>query len=136
MYVPERKIAVVVLSNVNGLAPANMGQQLLDVVMGKPVVLASERKPVPIATEELARFAGVYDVAPTFAITIAVSGDVLTAQGSGQPAIPLMYQGVVDGHPRFYAPKIDAEIEFVPDAKGAVTSLVLHQGGDHPAKKR
>jgi hypothetical protein len=47
-----------------------------------------------------------------------------------------MYQGLVDGHPRFYAAGPDAELEFVPDASGAITSLVLHQNGDHSAKKR
>jgi CubicO group peptidase (beta-lactamase class C family) len=136
IYVPERRIAVVVLSNVNGAAPGTMGDQLLDVVLGNPVALANERKAVPITKEELAKFAGVYDLAPTFAITFAVSGDALTAQGTGQPAFPLMYVGVKDGHPRFFTAQVNAEIEFIPDASGAFTSMVLHQAGhDAPAKR-
>ncbi len=135
-YVPDRKITVVVLSNVNGSAPGAMGEQLLDVVMGKPVILPSERKPVPISKEELQKFTGVYDLAPAFALTVAVSGDSLTIQGTNQPALPAMYQGAAGGHPRFFIPKVNAEIEFLPDATGAIGSLVLHQGGDHPAKKR
>jgi CubicO group peptidase (beta-lactamase class C family) len=134
-YIPDRKITVVVLSNVNGAAPGAMGSQLLDVAMGKPVILASERKPVPIAKEELQKFTGVYDVTPTFALTIAVSGDSLTVQGTKQPALPAIYQGAADGHPRFFIPQVNAEIEFLPDATGAIGSLVLHQGGDHLAKK-
>jgi CubicO group peptidase (beta-lactamase class C family) len=136
-YVPERKIGVVVLSNVEGTVTATMGEQLLDFAMGKPVVLASERRAVPIAPGELAKFVGVYDVAPGFAVTIAVGGESLTAQGTNQSrGMPLMFQGVVDGHARFYLAKMDAEIEFVPAADGVVTSLVLHQGGEHVAKKR
>lgn len=137
-YVPERKIAVVVLSNVSGLAPNNMAQQLLKVALGKAVVLQSERKSVPIAIAkaELEKFAGVYDLAPTFALTMAVSGDSLTAQGPGQPALPLIYVGVVEGHPHFVAAKVDAEVEFLMDAKGTVTSLIWHQSGDHLGKKR
>jgi CubicO group peptidase (beta-lactamase class C family) len=135
-YVPDRKITVIVLSNVNGAAPGAMGGQLLDVAMGKPVILASERKPVPITKEELQKFTGVYDLAPTFALTVAVSGDSLTVQGSNQPALPAMYQGAEGGHPRFFIPQVNAEIEFLPDSTGAISSLVLHQGGDHPAKKR
>lgn len=136
-YAPEKQIAVVVLSNVNGAAPGTMGGQLMDTVLGKPVVLASERKAVPIAKEELAKFVGVYDLAPTFSLTIVISGDHLTGQGTGQPAIDMMYQGVKDGHPRFFIAQVGAEIEFVPDAEGAMTSLVLHQGGQNiPAKKR
>jgi Beta-lactamase len=45
-YVPERLIAVVVLSNVNATAPDAMGSQLLDVALGRPAELASERKAV------------------------------------------------------------------------------------------
>jgi CubicO group peptidase (beta-lactamase class C family) len=134
-YVPDRKITVIVLSNVNGAAPGAMGGQLLDVVMGKSVILASERKPVPITKEELQKFTGVYDLAPTFALTVAVSGDSLTIQGTNQPALPAMYQGAEGGHPRFFIPQVNAEIEFLPDSTGAISSLVLHQGGDHPAKK-
>jgi CubicO group peptidase (beta-lactamase class C family) len=136
MYVPERRIAVVVLSNVSGTAPGAMGDQLLDVVLGKPVTLATERKAVPITKEELAKFVGVYDLAPTFSISFAVAGDDLTAQGTGQPAFPLMYVGVKDGHPRFFTAMVSAEIEFIPDASGVFTSMVLHQGGhDAPGKR-
>lgn len=136
-YVPERKLAVIILSNVYGSGAPDMAAQLLDVALGKPVVLASERKPVPIAQSELGKFVGLYDVSAAFSIAIAVNGDTLTAQGNtqGKP-MAAMYQGIVDGHPRFYLPKVDAEIEFVTDATGAVNSMVLHQGGDHPAKKR
>jgi CubicO group peptidase (beta-lactamase class C family) len=136
-YAPEKQIAVVVLSNVNGGAPGSMGGQLMDTVLGKPVVLASERKPAPISKEELAKFVGVYDLAATFSLTIAIAGDHLTGQGTGQPAIDMMYQGVKDGHPTFFIAPVSAEIEFVPDASGAIGSLILHQGGQNiQGKKR
>ena len=136
MYAPEKRIAIIVLSNVNGGAPDSMGNQLMDTVLGKPVILASERKAVPITKEDLAKFVGTYDLAPTFSLTIAVSGDHLTGQGTGQPATDLMYQGVKDGHATFFVAQVSAEIEFVPDTSGAITSLILHQGGQNiPAKK-
>jgi CubicO group peptidase (beta-lactamase class C family) len=138
IYVPEKRICVVVLANVNGAAPDQMGQQLLDVTLGKPVVLASEHKAVPIAKEELAKFVGVYDLAPVpLKLTIAQSGDGLTVQATGQPAFPLMYQGVKDAHPRFFITTVNAELEFVPDASGAIASLILHQNGASvPGKKQ
>ena len=40
-YVPERRIVVVVLSNVNGPAPDRMADPLLDVVLGRPIVFAA-----------------------------------------------------------------------------------------------
>ena len=136
MCAPDRRLVVVVLSNVNGDAPQAMGNQLFDVVMGKPVVLASEREAMPIAKQELAKFVGTYDLAKTFSLTVAMAGDALTVQGTGQAPLPVIYLGVKDGHPRFFAVKPDAEIEFVPDASGAITSLILHQGGrDMPAPR-
>jgi CubicO group peptidase (beta-lactamase class C family) len=53
-YTPERGVAVVVLSNVMGLSPAVLADELLDVALGKPVTLPSERKPVPITQAALA----------------------------------------------------------------------------------
>lgn len=136
-YMPDRRLAVVVLGNVNGTAPGTMGDQLLDVVLGKNVVLASERKTMPITKEELTRFTGVYDLSPAFSLTIDVAGDELTARGTGQQALSLMYQGTKDGHPRFFNAQVGAEIEFIPDANGATTSLILHQGGQNiPGKRR
>jgi CubicO group peptidase (beta-lactamase class C family) len=102
MYVPERRIAVAVLANVNGFAPGTMGDQLLDVVLGNPVTLANEWKAVPITKDELAKFVGVFDLTPTFSVTFELSGDSLTEQGTGRPALPMMYVGVKDGHPRFF----------------------------------
>jgi CubicO group peptidase (beta-lactamase class C family) len=136
-YVPEKRVCVVVLANVNGSAPDQMGKQLLDVALGKTVVLDSERKSVPITQAELAKFVGVYDLTPAFAITIAQTENGLTAQGTGKAALPMMYQGAEDGHPRFFVAQIGAEIEFVPDATGVIQSLILHQHGtNRPAKKQ
>ena len=133
---PDKQIVVAVLSNVNGAAPDAMGAQLMDTMLGKPVVLANERKAVPITKEEMAKLVGVYELSPTFSLTIAISGDHLTGQGTGQPPIDMMYQGVKDGHPNFFIAPVNAEIEFVPDSTGAITSLILHQGGQNiPAKK-
>lgn len=141
IYAPEKRICIVVLANVSGPAPVLMGPQLLDVTLGKSVLLASERKPVPIAAAKLTRFVGVYDLTPTLSLNIIESADGLTAQVANQPdqpALPMMYQGVKDNHPIFFIAAIGAEIRFVPDAAGVVQSLILHQDGgtDLSGKKR
>ncbi len=135
-YVPDRRIVVVALSNMNGGAIGPVSEDLMQVALGRTVVLPSERKPVPIGKDELQKFVGVYDLDPQFALTIAVGADGLEASGGGQQHLPLMYQGMVAGHARFYISAVDAELEFVPDASGTVTSMVMHQNGDHRAKKR
>jgi hypothetical protein len=35
----------------------------------------------------------------------------------------------------FFLKVIDAQITFATDSQGKATGLVLHQGGDHPARR-
>jgi hypothetical protein len=58
------------------------------------------------------------------AFTFTVSGDSLEMNAGGTIA-PLLYEGVKEGHPRFYVAIVDGEIEFAPDSSGAMTT-VLH----------
>ncbi|HLI75965.1 MAG TPA: serine hydrolase, partial [Acidobacteriaceae bacterium] len=83
-YVPEKALTVVVLGNVNGTAPGDMGAKLVSVALGKTVVLANERKEQPIDKAELAKFGGTYRFTPAFAITITAEGDQLVEQATGQ----------------------------------------------------
>jgi hypothetical protein len=73
-YVPERRIAVIVLSNLFGGAPPAMGNQLVEATLGKTVVLARERKAVPISNEDLARFVGAYQMSSGTAFTFTIRG--------------------------------------------------------------
>jgi CubicO group peptidase (beta-lactamase class C family) len=136
-YVPEKKIAVVVLSNVSGGAPSSMAPQLVNVVLGKPVVLAAERKAVPIAGNELTKFEGPFTLGELGTFTFKTSGDTLMLDAFGPP-VPLLYQGLKNGHPVFYFALINGEIEFVPNASGAVDSLILHFPGepDQPGQRK
>jgi hypothetical protein len=61
----------------------------------------------------LSRYLGVYQIAPNFALTIALQGDHLTAQGTNQPAAPIY----VSSPTRFFLRVVDAEIEFFSDGR-------------------
>ena len=129
-YIPDKGITVVVLGNVNGAAPGEMGANLVKTMLGEPVTLASERKEQPIAASELSKFAGTYQLAPNFAATFTVDGNQLMTQATGQPKFPMFYEGLTNGHPRYFLKTVDAEVEFIPDRGGQITSLILHQGGN------
>lgn len=81
--------------------------------------------PITLPREKLARYVGVYllDSGRTMAITI--DGDQLISQITGQPRVPLFAED--DG--RFFPKVVDAELDFMKDPDGKVTSLALHQGG-------
>jgi hypothetical protein len=52
------------------------------------------------------------------------NGQLMT-QATGQPKFPLF----AESETRFFLKVVDAEVDFVKDDKGAVTGLILHQGG-------
>jgi tetratricopeptide (TPR) repeat protein len=80
----------------------------------------------------LAAYVGKYEIAPEFVLTITTADGKLYGQATGQPQFTL--EPVSEN--KFSISVVVAEIDFTRDAKGAVTGLVLHQGGrDIPANR-
>jgi len=132
-YDPDRRMTVIVLGNLNGPGPDQVGGSLLALARGQTVTLPTERQAIVVAPEALRAFEGVYDLAPTFAITVSLVDDRLMAQATGQSAFRLHAESA-DG---FFLREVDARITFTRDASGSVDGLILHQGGrDSPARKR
>ena len=78
-------------------------------------------------------YAGEYELAPTFILTVSREGDRLMTQATGQQKIEIFPSSDTE----FFLKVVDARITFVRNADGAVDQLVLHQGGrDMPAKRR
>ena len=73
----------------------------------------------------LAKYVGTYELAPTFSIDITLEGSQLMAQATNQPKFPVFAESETE----FFLKVVDAQIEFLKNDKGDVTSLVLHQGG-------
>ncbi len=107
--------------------------------IGPAQVLTKTDKPLPAPRKEAAvnpklyaRLAGDYELAPGFILTILTRGGKLMSQATGQSEVELF----PESETRFFLKVVDAQIDFVLDAAGRVTGLVLHQGGqDLPAKK-
>ena len=124
-YYPDDKLTVIVLSNLNGSAPAEMAPKLAAAARGEKVVLPSERKEIAVSKEILAKYVGTYELTPEFSIVITLEDDQLMSQATHQPKIPLYAESPT----KFFPKVVDAEIEFSKDAQGNVNSLTLYQGG-------
>jgi CubicO group peptidase (beta-lactamase class C family) len=132
-YDPARRMTVIVLGNLNGPGPDQVAGSLMALARGETVTLPNERQAVMVAPEVLRSYEGVYELAPTFAITISVVDGKLMAQATGQQAFELHPESDV----RFFLTVVDAQVTFTRDASGAVDGLILHQGGrDSPARKK
>jgi CubicO group peptidase (beta-lactamase class C family) len=84
----------------------------------------AERKEITISPTILAQYTGTYELRPGFDLVITLEGGQLISQATGQGKLPLF----AESETKFFPKVIDAQIEFLKDDKGAVTSLVLHQG--------
>ena len=124
-YYPDDKLTVVALSNLNGGAPQQIVSQLAAIARGEKVELPSERKEISVAPKILEQFVGTYQLAPKVNMMITIESGQLISQVSGQGKVPLF----ATSETKFFPKVVDAEIEFGKDDKGAVTHLVLHQGG-------
>lgn len=123
---PQAKLAVVVLSNAStGMGIDDIGRHLLD----RELPLSSPPQPhteVPADPKTFDAFAGRYQLAPNFVITVSRDGDKLYAQATGQAR----FQIFPEGPGKFFAKVADVQIAFSAD------SLTLRQNGrDMPAPR-
>jgi len=124
-YYPDDKLTVVVLGNVNGMAPTEIAAKLSAVAHGEAVKLQSEHKEITVDPKILARYVGTYELQPGAKMLITLEGNQLSEKLGEQQTFPIF----PESETMFFLKVVDAQIEFVKDASGAVTSLVLHQGG-------
>jgi CubicO group peptidase (beta-lactamase class C family) len=124
-YYPDDKLTVAVLSNLNGPNAEEIGAKLGTLATGGAVTLTSERKELTVPPATLAQYAGVYALTPTVNMTITLEGSQLFAVLTGQPKVPMF----PESESSFFLKIVDAQIEFVKDAAGNVSHLVLHQAG-------
>jgi CubicO group peptidase (beta-lactamase class C family) len=125
VYFPETRVTVAVLANLNGSAPQEIAGKLSALAHGDKIVLISERKAIAMSPQILSKYVGTYELSPKSNMMIRLAGDQLTSQVSGQSRIPIF----AESENTFFPKVVDAEIEFSKDANGAVTHLVLRQGG-------
>lgn len=80
----------------------------------------------------LRQYVGRYQLAPGVVFDITLKGSQLSAQLTGQPAIPV-YPSAKD---EFYYTVVDAQLSFKRGKDGKVDALVLHQNGADQTARR
>ncbi len=90
------------------------------------------RTAIEVDPGTLKAYVGEDEIAPGFVLAVTLEGSRLMTQATGQGKVEIFPSSPTE----FFLKVVDAQITFVKDASGAVTQLVLHQGGrDMPAKK-
>jgi hypothetical protein len=84
---------------------------------------------VRVSPQILASYAGTYELAPGRQFAIVAAGDLLFVQGLNEPKLPLLAQSDT----QFMSTATPSGFEFVRDAQGRVTSLIV-RGADGDQK--
>jgi D-alanyl-D-alanine-carboxypeptidase/D-alanyl-D-alanine-endopeptidase len=84
-----------------------------------------ERASIKLEPRVLDAYAGKYELAPQAMFTIKHSGGHLMAQLAGQTFLEVFPESETN----FFYKVVDAQLTFVKNDKGEVTSLILHQNG-------
>lgn len=94
--------------------------------------LPSERKEIALNPALYDQYAGLYELAPGFAITVTKENNKLMIQATGQEKVEIF----PESESKFFLKVVEARIEFVKDASGKVTGLILYQAGQKLQAKK
>ncbi|NKB69275.1 MAG: serine hydrolase [Candidatus Latescibacteria bacterium] len=127
----DLQLGIVVLSNTANDV-TDIGFHLFD-----PQFPLAQLEAIPEVVEVdpalLDEYVGEYELAPDFVLTVTREGERFYGQATGQDKFALF----AASETHFFLSLIEARVTFVKDESGAVTHLVLHQGGaDLEAIKR
>jgi CubicO group peptidase (beta-lactamase class C family) len=118
-------VGVVVLTNTSNSVD-EIGMHLLDPSVPLPSI-PKARKEIALPVATLERYVGVYDLAPTFSLTVTREGTRLFTQATGQSKFEIF----AEAEDEFFVKVLDAQLSFTKDANGAVVGIVLHQNGQN-----
>lgn len=129
---PEDRLIVIMLTNstVGTRAPGRFTPHIAALALGKP--LPGERMAVGIDPKIFDSYAGEYEIQPGFTIKFFRQGDKFMTQATGQAAFEIF----AESESKFFLKVVDGQVEFVKDAAGQVTGMVLTQNGRSIPGKR
>jgi hypothetical protein len=90
------------------------------------------RQEIVVDAAVLDAYVGFYQLSDSAVFTVTRDDKHLVTRLTGQREVPIYAESDTE----FFAKIVDAQISFVGDARGEVTSLVLHQGGGHHPMQR
>jgi hypothetical protein len=79
----------------------------------------------------LETYVGEYEL-PSLSVVVTLEDGALFAQPSGQGKVALYAESEV----KFFLKVVEAQVTFTKDESGAVTGMILHQGGREQAAQK
>jgi serine-type D-Ala-D-Ala carboxypeptidase/endopeptidase len=122
---PDRGIGVVVLTNTANMRLDEFGEQVTAIALGREVKPPQPRKSIEVNPTLLKSYTGYFAITPEFGLSVTVEKGRLMVQATDQDRFPVFSES----KSKFFYKVVDAEITFVPDKRGQINKLILHQNG-------
>ena len=97
-----------------------------------PATAPKERKEIAVDPRLFEGYAGRYQLASNFILTVTCESGRLFVQATGQPKFEVFPESERD----YFLKVVDAQVTFQTDPRGRATKLVLHQNGANITGKR
>jgi CubicO group peptidase (beta-lactamase class C family) len=122
---PDDDVCIIILKNVDNYTMLAANKVARSILFNEKYELPVERKEVDINKKVYEKLVGDYELMPGFILSLTTDGKGLYSQATGQPKLEL--------HPeseyKYFLKEVDAQLEFMKDAKGKIISVTLFQGG-------
>lgn len=119
----DDKLTVVVLTNLVGAKPGRLAKGIAGLYNADYAPV--ERKAVQVDAKVLDAYAGVYEVASGITLKVSREGEDLWMEPTGQSRERLLAESETE----FFLQDAEVQIQFVKDAAGKVTHMIVSQGG-------
>jgi len=129
---PQDEAAVIVFDNSSSNSLGKISKAVAAILYDQTYEVPAAPKEIKLDTTALKQYVGEYQLAPGFTITISLGENGLKGQATGQAAFDLF----PEKENVFFLKVVDAKVEFVKDANGTVTELILYQNGQQPHGKK
>jgi hypothetical protein len=123
--VPDDRVTVIVLSNVDNISAGNVARDLIAISYGLPYQTPVARTSIIVSPAVLSQYVGRFQIAPDFILTVTLEDGHLMTQATGQNKLEVF----AESETKFFLKVVDAQLTFEKDASGKATHVTLHQGG-------
>lgn len=129
---PQEELVVIMMDNTMGTNLTKISRSLAAIVLNEPYEIPGPKKEIKVPEAILKQYVGQYQIAPSFGIEISVRDNGIFAKATNQEEFEIF----AEKENRFFLKINDASIEFVKDAAGEATELILSQNGRQAKGKK
>jgi hypothetical protein len=132
---PDENLSIIVFSNSGEFNSGGIAHKVADIYLKDKLIIEDKteeqntketvKEAIEIDASVLKTYEGDYELQPGFIIKIIEEGGQLSAQATGQAALPLKPISTNE----FQIAQVGARLEFVPNDGKQIESIILYQGG-------